>query len=46
MKKGENNIWQTSVKNYILNCTQKPIYYGYRVFGPNWEYDENFKIIG
>ncbi len=42
MEKGENNIWQTKVKDYILNCTKKPFFYGYRVFGPNWDYDENF----
>jgi len=43
MKKGENDIWQTSVKDYILNCKQKPVYYGFRVFGKNWEYSENFE---
>ncbi len=42
MKKNEKNIWSTVVKDYILNCKNKPVYYGYRVFGPNWEYDENF----
>lgn len=43
MKKNNENIWETSVKNYILNCDEKAIFYGYRVFGPNWEYDENFE---
>ena len=43
MEQTENNIWQTSVKNYILNCDKRPIYYGYRVFGPNWEYSEEWE---
>ncbi len=43
MKKGEGNIWQTKVKDYILNCHKKPIFYGFRVFGENWEYKENFE---
>ncbi len=43
MEKGENDIWSTSVKDYILNCHKNTIFYGYRVFGPNWEYDENFE---
>lgn len=43
MEKGENDIWFTSVKDYILNCHKKPVYYGYRVFGPNWEYDEKYE---
>ena len=49
MEKGENDIWSTSVKDYILNCHKNTIFYGYRVFGPNWEYDENFEpgtVIG
>lgn len=40
MKKSEDNIWHTFVKDYILNCKNKPVYYGYRLFGPNWEYSE------
>ena len=43
MDKKENNIWYTSVKNYILNCDKHPIFYGFRVFGPNWEYDEKYQ---
>ena len=46
MKKNENDIWETSVKDYILNCKKRPVFYGYRVFGPNWEYDENFEPGG
>jgi len=42
MKKGENDIWKTSVKDYILNCHKNPIFYGYRIFGANWEYVEDF----
>ena len=43
MKKEENSIWKTTVKNYILNCEKRPVYYGFRIFGPNWEYDDNFE---
>ena len=43
MKKLENDIWYTSVKNYILNSDKHPIYYGFRVFGSNWEYDEKYE---
>lgn len=43
MEKKEGNIWETSVKDYVLNCHKKPVFYGYRVFGPNWEYSENFE---
>ncbi len=43
MKKGENDIWETSIKDYILNCMQNPVFYGFRVFGENWEYDKNFE---
>lgn len=43
MQKNENNIWSTTVKNYILNCDKHPIFYGYRVFGANWKYEENFE---
>ena len=44
MKKGENDIWETSVKDYVLNCHQAPVFYGFRVFGPNWEYVEDFEL--
>jgi len=43
MEKKENNIWSTNVKNYILNCDKHPVFYGFRVFGNNWEYNENFE---
>lgn len=43
MVKGEGDIWRTSVKDYVLNCHKKPIFYGYRVFGKNWEYKENYE---
>ena len=43
MKKGKNDIWETSVKIYALNQLKKPVFYGYRLFGPNWEYKENFE---
>lgn len=39
----EGNIFKTRVKDYILNCKKRPVFYGFRVFGPNWEYDENYK---
>lgn len=44
MKKGENDIWQTSIKDYILNCHQKPVLYGFRVFGENWQYCDDFEL--
>lgn len=43
MEQKENNIWRTSVKDYILNCHKKPVYYGFRVFGANWKYDDSFE---
>ena len=43
MEKTQEDIWFTSVKNYILNCDKHPIYYGFRLFGDNWEYKENFE---
>jgi len=43
MERKENDIWETSVKDYVLNCHKKPVYYGFRVFGPNWELKENFE---
>ncbi|MBR1617547.1 hypothetical protein IJ670_05280, partial [bacterium] len=43
MKKNENNIFETSVKNYVLNCHKFPVYYGYRLFGANWVYDKDFR---
>lgn len=43
MERKEDNIWYTNVKNYILNCDKHPVFYGFRVFGPNWEYKDEFK---
>ena len=37
------DIFKTSVKDYVLNCHNKPVYYGFRVFGPNWPYSPDFK---
>ena len=39
----QDDIFYTSVKNYILNCDKHPVYYGFRVFGPNWDYCDNFE---
>ena len=39
----QGDIFFTSVKDYVLNCKKRPIYYGFRIFGPNWEYKENFE---
>lgn len=38
------DIWETSVKDYILNCHKKPVYYGFRIFGENWKYSEEYKV--
>ena len=46
MKKSENDIWTTTVKDYILNCKKAPVFYGFRVFGANWKYEENFESGG
>lgn len=43
MKKSKDAIWETSVKDYVLACHKKPVYYGYRVFGDNWEYKDTFE---
>ncbi len=43
MNKGDNDIWETSVKMYALRELKKPVFYGYRLFGPNWEYNEKFE---
>lgn len=42
MKHTKGDIWTTRVKDYILDCKNKPVFYGYRVFGPNWVYNKNF----
>lgn len=44
MTKKENDVWYTSVKDYVLNSHKSPIYYGYRIFGSNWNYDEKFQL--
>ncbi len=43
MQKNDNDIWQTSVKDYVLNCKNKPVFYGFRLFGPNWPYSEEYE---
>ena len=44
MEKIDNDIFYTSVKDYVLNCHKRPVYYGYMLFGPNWEYLENWEM--
>ncbi len=41
-KKDDSNIWETSIPVDILGGKDKPIYYAYRVFGPNWEFSESY----
>ena len=41
-KKQDSDIWETSVPIDVLGGGKKPVYYGYRVFGPNWRYSEDF----
>ena len=36
------DVWQTSVPIKSLGGKNKPIYYGYRAFGENWRYSEDF----
>ena len=43
MERTEGDIFFTSVKNYILNCDKRPVYYGFRVFGENFEYRESYE---
>ncbi len=43
MNKIHDDIWETSVKTYALKELKEPIFYGYRLFGPNWDYDEKFE---
>ncbi|NLK62133.1 MAG: hypothetical protein GX287_01655, partial [Fusobacteria bacterium] len=38
LEKGADNIWRGKIKNLPVNT-----YYAFRVWGPNWEYDENWK---
>ena len=42
VKQEGSNIWETSIPLDKLNNGEKPVYYGYRVFGPNWQYSEDF----
>ena len=45
MKKSpKGDIWETSVKTYALKDLKEPFFYGYRIFGPNWEYREDFEV--
>ncbi len=42
MKKKEgSNIWETSLPLEKIDVC-KPVYYGYRVFGPNWRYSDDY----
>ncbi len=38
-----SDIWHTNVKTYALGGLEKPIFYGFRVFGPNWPKEEGFE---
>lgn len=40
--KRKGDIWKTSVPTNELGGTNTPVYYGYRAFGPNWEYSDDF----
>ncbi len=42
-KKPDSDIWHTSVKTYALSGLKKPVFYGFRIFGPNWPKEENFE---
>ena len=42
-KQKDSDIWETSVKTYALKGLKVPVFYGYRVFGPNWQYREEFE---
>ncbi len=39
----EGDIFKTSIKDYVLNCSKNPVYYGFRVFGPNWIYKKEYE---
>ena len=39
-KKENSNIWEASIPYEKLE--NKPFYYGYRIFGENWQYSEDF----
>ncbi len=38
MERNKDGIWEAALKA----DSKKPVYYGYRVFGPNWEYNKDF----
>lgn len=38
MKKGSDNVWRAEIAN-----VGKVVYYGFRVWGPNWEYSDSWK---
>lgn len=42
MEKISDDTFYTSIKDYILNCHKNPVYYGYRIFGENWNYRDDF----
>ncbi|GBF23229.1 glycogen debranching enzyme [Candidatus Gastranaerophilus sp. (ex Termes propinquus)] len=42
MQKTENGVWRASVGANKEELAQKPVFYGFRVFGPNWEKAEDF----
>ena len=44
-KKEGTNIWKTSVPLEKLGNGTKPVYYGYRVFGPNYSSQDGFKEL-
>jgi len=39
----DGEIFKTSIKDYVLNSCKNPVYYGYRIFGPNWIYNKEYK---
>ena len=42
MTKNKNNgIWEASIPTNLIDGIKNPVYYGYRVFGPNWEYSKD-----
>ncbi len=38
----DGKIWNASVPMKELGSKDSPVYYGYRAFGPNWEYTDDF----
>ena len=41
LTRGSDNVWSTSVSRARLSSAgiKRPVYYGYRAWGPNWTYD-------